>query len=172
MDDFYRLDYWEDDSRRRRRLILNPYGNTHQEAILPTASLSGDSPPMLHSKNKHEMFKNTLKELNLKSNVVAGVSINDPTMAGESGYGVTDEELLDAEKSELRSNDDNQLEPDLDSELDLSESSYKNVDNKDMNQNKNPEDIKSMTGMKKVQDSEIGASNLTKTVNIDITGEN
>merc|ERR1712228_567083 len=29
---FWRLDYWEDDTRRRRRLIRNPHGSRHAEA--------------------------------------------------------------------------------------------------------------------------------------------
>ncbi|XP_057206773.1 neurobeachin isoform X2 [Triplophysa rosa] len=29
MHDFWRLDYWEDDLRRRRRFIRNPFGSTH-----------------------------------------------------------------------------------------------------------------------------------------------
>lgn len=36
---FMRLDLWEDDSRRRMRLIKNPHGTTHPEAtVYPTAS--------------------------------------------------------------------------------------------------------------------------------------
>ncbi|KAM6987921.1 neurobeachin [Tautogolabrus adspersus] len=29
LHDFWRLDYWEDDLRRRRRFVRNPYGSTH-----------------------------------------------------------------------------------------------------------------------------------------------
>ncbi|XP_068176800.1 lipopolysaccharide-responsive and beige-like anchor protein isoform X3 [Antennarius striatus] len=32
--EFWRLDYWEDDLRRRRRFIRNPSGSTHSEATL------------------------------------------------------------------------------------------------------------------------------------------
>ena len=35
--EFWKLDVWEDDSRRRRRLIRNPYGSTHPEAALKAA---------------------------------------------------------------------------------------------------------------------------------------
>lgn len=31
---FYRLDMWEDDSRRRMRFIKNPHGSSHPEATL------------------------------------------------------------------------------------------------------------------------------------------
>ncbi|XP_026159212.1 lipopolysaccharide-responsive and beige-like anchor protein isoform X3 [Mastacembelus armatus] len=36
--EFWRLDYWEDDLRRRRRFIRNPFGSTHSEAILKAAA--------------------------------------------------------------------------------------------------------------------------------------
>ncbi|KAK7469905.1 hypothetical protein BaRGS_00036068 [Batillaria attramentaria] len=35
--EFWKLDVWEDDSRRRRRLIRNPLGSTHPEATLKAA---------------------------------------------------------------------------------------------------------------------------------------
>ncbi|XP_055452539.1 lipopolysaccharide-responsive and beige-like anchor protein [Psammomys obesus] len=35
--EFWRLDYWEDDLRRRRRFVRNPLGSTHAEATLKTA---------------------------------------------------------------------------------------------------------------------------------------
>ncbi|XP_062597787.1 neurobeachin-like isoform X2 [Saccostrea cucullata] len=41
--DFWRLDIWEDDSRRRRRLIKNPYGSTHPEATLKAALEHGEN---------------------------------------------------------------------------------------------------------------------------------
>ncbi|XP_037087488.1 LOW QUALITY PROTEIN: neurobeachin-like, partial [Pollicipes pollicipes] len=34
---FWKLDAWEDDSRRRRRLVPNPYGSSHPEATLKAA---------------------------------------------------------------------------------------------------------------------------------------
>ncbi|XP_049582620.1 neurobeachin isoform X3 [Syngnathus scovelli] len=34
--DFWRLDYWEDDLRRRRRLIRNPLGSTHSDVSCKT----------------------------------------------------------------------------------------------------------------------------------------
>ncbi|XP_056265946.1 LOW QUALITY PROTEIN: lipopolysaccharide-responsive and beige-like anchor protein [Pseudoliparis swirei] len=36
--EFWRLDYWEDDLRRRRRFIKNPSGSTHSEATLKAAA--------------------------------------------------------------------------------------------------------------------------------------
>ncbi|XP_062910400.1 neurobeachin a isoform X3 [Mobula hypostoma] len=35
--DFWRLDYWEDDLRRRRRFIRNPFGSIHPEVLLKSA---------------------------------------------------------------------------------------------------------------------------------------
>nr|XP_014346382.1 PREDICTED: neurobeachin isoform X10 [Latimeria chalumnae] len=37
LHDFWRLDYWEDDLRRRRRFIRNAFGSTHPEAMLKSA---------------------------------------------------------------------------------------------------------------------------------------
>ena len=34
MKEFWKLDVWEDDARRRRRLVRNPIGSTHPEATL------------------------------------------------------------------------------------------------------------------------------------------
>uniref|UniRef100_A0A8C5UFU5 LPS responsive beige-like anchor protein n=1 Tax=Malurus cyaneus samueli TaxID=2593467 RepID=A0A8C5UFU5_9PASS len=38
---FWRLDYWEDDLRRRRRFVRNPLGSTHPEATLRAAGEHG-----------------------------------------------------------------------------------------------------------------------------------
>ena len=40
--EFWRLDVWEDDLRRRRRLIKNPYGTTHPDATLRQPTADGD----------------------------------------------------------------------------------------------------------------------------------
>ncbi|XP_030047517.1 LOW QUALITY PROTEIN: lipopolysaccharide-responsive and beige-like anchor protein [Microcaecilia unicolor] len=39
--EFWRLDYWEDDLRRRRRFVRNPLGSTHPEATLKAAMEHG-----------------------------------------------------------------------------------------------------------------------------------
>lgn len=39
--EFWRLDYWEDDLRRRRRFVRNPLGSTHPEATLRAAAEHG-----------------------------------------------------------------------------------------------------------------------------------
>uniref|UniRef100_A0A8C0VGB0 Neurobeachin n=1 Tax=Cyanistes caeruleus TaxID=156563 RepID=A0A8C0VGB0_CYACU len=37
LHDFWRLDYWEDDLRRRRRFVRNAFGSTHADALLKAA---------------------------------------------------------------------------------------------------------------------------------------
>jgi len=41
--DFWRLDAWEDDSRRRKRMVRNPLGSSHPEATLKAALEHGGS---------------------------------------------------------------------------------------------------------------------------------
>lgn len=40
---FWRLDVWEDDSRRRKRFIPNVYGSRHPEASVLMEAAEGDS---------------------------------------------------------------------------------------------------------------------------------
>ncbi|KAL7841223.1 hypothetical protein SRHO_G00249140 [Serrasalmus rhombeus] len=44
---FWRLDYWEDDLRRRRRFIRNLFGSSHSEATLKAAADSGGEGALL-----------------------------------------------------------------------------------------------------------------------------
>lgn len=37
MSEFWKLDAWEDDARRRKRFVHNPLGSTHPEATLKAA---------------------------------------------------------------------------------------------------------------------------------------
>lgn len=37
MSQFWKLDVWEDDARRRKRFVPNPRGTTHPEATLKAA---------------------------------------------------------------------------------------------------------------------------------------
>lgn len=41
--EFWRLDAWEDDSRRRKRMVRNPFGSSHPEATLKAALEHGAS---------------------------------------------------------------------------------------------------------------------------------
>lgn len=44
LHDFWRLDYWEDDLRRRRRFVRNAFGSTHSDALLKAAVEYGQYP--------------------------------------------------------------------------------------------------------------------------------
>ncbi|CDQ99149.1 unnamed protein product [Oncorhynchus mykiss] len=44
LHDFWRLDYWEDDLRRRRRFVRNPFGSTHLDVSLKALEDYGQSP--------------------------------------------------------------------------------------------------------------------------------
>ncbi|XP_075418866.1 neurobeachin isoform X2 [Tenrec ecaudatus] len=48
--DFWRLDYWEDDLRRRRRFVRNAFGSTHAEALLKAAIEYGTEEGVVRSK--------------------------------------------------------------------------------------------------------------------------
>ncbi|XP_041056464.1 lipopolysaccharide-responsive and beige-like anchor protein isoform X1 [Carcharodon carcharias] len=45
--EFWRLDYWEDDLRRRRRFVRNSFGSTHPEAALKAATEHGSEEDVL-----------------------------------------------------------------------------------------------------------------------------
>ncbi|CAL9699976.1 unnamed protein product [Knipowitschia caucasica] len=47
--EFWRLDYWEDDLRRRRRFARNPLGSTHSEATLRAATEHASEEDILKS---------------------------------------------------------------------------------------------------------------------------
>ncbi|XP_078078372.1 neurobeachin a isoform X4 [Mustelus asterias] len=48
--DFWRLDYWEDDLRRRRRFIRNAFGSIHPEVLLKSAEDYGTDEDVIKSK--------------------------------------------------------------------------------------------------------------------------
>ncbi|KAM6940702.1 lipopolysaccharide-responsive and beige-like anchor protein [Xenentodon cancila] len=48
--EFWRLDYWEDDLRRRRRFIRNPSGSSHSEATLKAAAEHASEEDILKGK--------------------------------------------------------------------------------------------------------------------------
>uniref|UniRef100_A0A8C8A2H6 Neurobeachin n=1 Tax=Oryzias sinensis TaxID=183150 RepID=A0A8C8A2H6_9TELE len=48
--EFWRLDYWEDDLRRRRRFIRNPFGSSHSEATLKAAAEHASDEDILKGK--------------------------------------------------------------------------------------------------------------------------
>ncbi|KAG5286169.1 hypothetical protein AALO_G00011740 [Alosa alosa] len=66
--DFWRLDYWEDDLRRRRRFIRNPYGSTHSEAILKAAAEHAPEEDIL--KGKQSIRSQALGNQNSESEIL------------------------------------------------------------------------------------------------------
>ncbi|CAH2225077.1 neurobeachin isoform X2 [Pelobates cultripes] len=50
LHDFWRLDYWEDDLRRRRRFVRNAFGSTHSDARLKSAIEYGTDEDVIKSK--------------------------------------------------------------------------------------------------------------------------
>uniref|UniRef100_A0A672GI08 Neurobeachin n=1 Tax=Salarias fasciatus TaxID=181472 RepID=A0A672GI08_SALFA len=48
--EFWRLDYWEDDLRRRRRFVRNPFGSSHSEATLKAAAEHASEEDVLKGK--------------------------------------------------------------------------------------------------------------------------
>ncbi|XP_066429755.1 lipopolysaccharide-responsive and beige-like anchor protein isoform X2 [Eleutherodactylus coqui] len=71
--EFWRLDYWEDDLRRRRRFVRNPFGSTHPEAILKAAI-------------EHDPEENALVrgKQSIRSQVVGGqISESDSLLEGD-----------------------------------------------------------------------------------------
>ncbi|KAM7032185.1 neurobeachin isoform 4-T4 [Passerculus sandwichensis] len=50
LHDFWRLDYWEDDLRRRRRFVRNAFGSTHADALLKAAVEYGNEEDVVKSK--------------------------------------------------------------------------------------------------------------------------
>ncbi|CAO1410709.1 unnamed protein product [Diamesa hyperborea] len=50
---FWKLDAWEDDARRRKRLVQNPRGNSHPEATLQAAIESGEE---TGNSNREEIY--------------------------------------------------------------------------------------------------------------------
>ncbi|KAL2098284.1 hypothetical protein ACEWY4_007491 [Coilia grayii] len=66
--DFWRLDYWEDDLRRRRRFIRNPYGSTHSEATLKAAAEHAPEEDVL--KGKQSIRSQALGNQNSESEIL------------------------------------------------------------------------------------------------------
>lgn len=79
--EFWKLDVWEDDSRRRRRFIRNPLGSTHPEAALKAAIEHGATEDAINQ--AREEFH-------------AYLAANKKTQAQQPDY--TDEELMMEER--------------------------------------------------------------------------
>uniref|UniRef100_A0A8C1F4U1 Neurobeachin n=1 Tax=Cyprinus carpio carpio TaxID=630221 RepID=A0A8C1F4U1_CYPCA len=66
--EFWRLDYWEDDLRRRRRFIRNPFGSTHSEATLKAAAEHAPEEDVL--KGKQSIRSSVLGNQNSESELL------------------------------------------------------------------------------------------------------
>ncbi|NWV91809.1 LRBA protein, partial [Machaerirhynchus nigripectus] len=67
--EFWRLDYWEDDLRRRRRFVRNPLGSTHPEATLRAAGEHGPDEDIL-VKGKQSIKSQVLGNQNSESEIL------------------------------------------------------------------------------------------------------
>uniref|UniRef100_A0A8C3TXX9 LPS responsive beige-like anchor protein n=1 Tax=Catharus ustulatus TaxID=91951 RepID=A0A8C3TXX9_CATUS len=66
---FWRLDYWEDDLRRRRRFVRNPLGSTHPEATLRAAGEHAPDEDIL-VKGKQSIKSQVLGNQNSESEIL------------------------------------------------------------------------------------------------------
>uniref|UniRef100_A0A8C7D1V8 LPS responsive beige-like anchor protein n=1 Tax=Oncorhynchus kisutch TaxID=8019 RepID=A0A8C7D1V8_ONCKI len=66
--EFWRLDYWEDDLRRRRRFVRNPFGSTHSKATLKAAAEHGQSEDIL--KGKQSIRSHAMGNQNSESEIL------------------------------------------------------------------------------------------------------
>ncbi|NWI58169.1 LRBA protein, partial [Calyptomena viridis] len=67
--EFWRLDYWEDDLRRRRRFVRNPLGSTHPEATLRAAGEHAPNEDIL-VKGKQSIKSQVLGNQNSESEIL------------------------------------------------------------------------------------------------------
>ncbi|KAM8808825.1 lipopolysaccharide-responsive and beige-like anchor protein isoform 2-T2 [Eudromia elegans] len=67
--EFWRLDYWEDDLRRRRRFVRNPLGSTHPEATLKAAGEHAPDEDVL-VKGKQSIKSQALGNQNSESEIL------------------------------------------------------------------------------------------------------
>nr|XP_009687535.1 PREDICTED: lipopolysaccharide-responsive and beige-like anchor protein isoform X1 [Struthio camelus australis] len=67
--EFWRLDYWEDDLRRRRRFVRNPLGSTHPEATLKAAGEHAPDEDVL-VKGKQSIKSQVLGNQNSESEIL------------------------------------------------------------------------------------------------------
>ncbi|NXM77726.1 LRBA protein, partial [Serilophus lunatus] len=67
--EFWRLDYWEDDLRRRRRFVRNPLGSTHPEATLKAAGEHAPDEDIL-VKGKQSIRSQVLGNQNSESEIL------------------------------------------------------------------------------------------------------
>ncbi|XP_004685379.1 PREDICTED: lipopolysaccharide-responsive and beige-like anchor protein isoform X2 [Condylura cristata] len=76
--EFWRLDYWEDDLRRRRRFVRNPLGSTHPEATLKTAVEHAADEDIL-AKGKQSIKSQALGNQNSENEIL--LEVDDDTLS-------------------------------------------------------------------------------------------
>lgn len=70
--EFWKLDSWEDDARRRKRFIHNPRGTTHPEATLKAAIEHGapqDAILQVRTRLVKQLYSRVITYKNLQKNV-------------------------------------------------------------------------------------------------------
>ncbi|RXM34315.1 Lipopolysaccharide-responsive and beige-like anchor protein [Acipenser ruthenus] len=68
--EFWRLDYWEDDLRRRRRFVRNPFGSTHPEATLKAAVEHAPEEDVLVNGKQQSIRSQALANQNSESEIL------------------------------------------------------------------------------------------------------
>ncbi|XP_040187824.1 lipopolysaccharide-responsive and beige-like anchor protein isoform X2 [Rana temporaria] len=76
--EFWRLDYWEDDLRRRRRFVRNPLGSTHREATLK-AAIDHDREDDALVKGKQSIRSQVVGSQNVESDSL--LEVDDDTLS-------------------------------------------------------------------------------------------
>uniref|UniRef100_A0A0X3PXG3 Neurobeachin n=1 Tax=Schistocephalus solidus TaxID=70667 RepID=A0A0X3PXG3_SCHSO len=88
---FFRLDSWEDDSRRRRRLVLNPFGTSHPEAVLCVHPLPNATATSTDGESDNSVSKDQTSTLN---SVIEANALNLSGVADRDRNGSIVEEIL------------------------------------------------------------------------------
>uniref|UniRef100_A0A8C8IGF0 Neurobeachin n=1 Tax=Oncorhynchus tshawytscha TaxID=74940 RepID=A0A8C8IGF0_ONCTS len=70
LHDFWRLDYWEDDLRRRRRFVRNPFGSTHLDVSLKALEDYATSQDIKGLKSKKTLRSQSLVSQNLEAELM------------------------------------------------------------------------------------------------------
>ncbi|XP_039606175.1 lipopolysaccharide-responsive and beige-like anchor protein isoform X4 [Polypterus senegalus] len=76
--EFWRLDYWEDDLRRRRRFVRNPFGSTHPGATLKAAGEHAPDEDVL-VKGQQSIRSQALGNQNSESEIL--LDVDDDTLS-------------------------------------------------------------------------------------------
>uniref|UniRef100_A0A3B3WP50 LPS-responsive vesicle trafficking, beach and anchor containing n=1 Tax=Poecilia mexicana TaxID=48701 RepID=A0A3B3WP50_9TELE len=85
--EFWRLDYWEDDLRRRRRFIRNPFGSSHSEAALKAAAEHASEDDILKQSIRSQALanRNTESETSLDGDDDTLSSLEDKDLENLTG---------------------------------------------------------------------------------------